>query len=202
MNIRGPFTKIAFENINLDSSDQVKKYLLSVGWIPTEYNFSKTTGERTSPKLTEDSFSSIKDDTGKLVSERSVLVHRRRLLQNIEDPENKGLISLIREDGRITAGAIICATPTARASHIGIVNIPRVSTALGKEIRELFYCLPPYVQLGLDLASIETRVLAHFTTSYDGGEYWNYINEVPDIHRATADILGCDRNTAKTFRYA
>lgn len=122
MNIKGPFSKIEYKEINLNSSDQVKEYLLSVGWIPTQYNINKETREPTSPKLTEDSFKSIKDDTGRLVARRNILVHRRRTIQNYDDPENKGILSCIRDDGRVPAQGITCATPTSRSKHMRAVK--------------------------------------------------------------------------------
>lgn len=122
VNVRGMCQRITFERINLDSSKQIKDYLLSVGWIPTEYNINKETKIRTSPKLTEDSYSSIKDDTGKLVARRNILVHRRRTLENFKDPENKGILSFIRGDGRVPAQGIVCGTPTGRTKHTGAIN--------------------------------------------------------------------------------
>lgn len=115
--VRGPYCKIQIEPINLNSSDQVKSYLLSVGWVPTQYNINKETREKTSPKLTEDSFGSIQDDTGILLARRAVLVARRRLIQNLKDPDNKGLLSYVRSDGKIPAGSIPCATNTGRTKH-------------------------------------------------------------------------------------
>lgn len=205
MNIRGPFTRIKYEDINLNSADQVKKYLLSAGWVPTQYNKNKETGQQTSPKLTEDSFDSIQGDTGKLLARRAVLVHRRRQIENYKDPENKGFISFIRDDGRLPAEGITCATPTGRTKHKGaVVNIPKADpkVILGQEMRELFYCIPPYLMMGSDLASIETRVLAHCCWEFDGGAYWNHVNTVPDIHQYNADLLGCSRNLAKSVQYA
>lgn len=205
MNVRGPFTRIRYKNINLNSTDQVKKYLLSVGWIPTQYNINKETREPTSPKLTEDSFSSIKDDTGKLLARRAILVHRRRQIENYKDPENKGLLAYVREDGRVPAEGITCATPTGRSRHRGgIVNIPKASdkVVLGKEMRSLFICKEPYKMIGSDLMSIETRILAHCAAQFDGGAYWTHVNTVPDIHQYNADLLGCDRNTAKVVQYS
>jgi len=61
-NVCGPFTRIVWEPMNLGSMTQVKEYLLSkTGWQPTEWNYRN--GERTSPKLTEDSFKSISGNT-------------------------------------------------------------------------------------------------------------------------------------------
>ena len=205
MNIRGPFTRIKYEDINLNSHEQVKDYLLSVGWIPTQYNKSKKTGEVTGPKLTEDSFASITDDTGKLVARRNILVHRRRTIQNYDDPENKGILGCVRDDGRVAAAGVLCSTPTGRTAHRGAVcNVPKAhpKVVYGKEMRSLFCVLPPYVMLGADLAQIEARVTAHWASLFDGGAYWNVINSVPDIHQYNADLINNTRDVAKSFQYA
>ena len=39
--VSGPFSRITWEPINLNSSDQVKDYFLKHGWIPIEYNYKK-----------------------------------------------------------------------------------------------------------------------------------------------------------------
>ena len=62
-----------------------------------------------SPKITEDSFDSVSEESGhalELLKDRMVWSHRRSLLT--------GLISQVREDGRLEAQANPCATPTAR----------------------------------------------------------------------------------------
>jgi DNA polymerase I-like protein with 3'-5' exonuclease and polymerase domains len=202
--VKGTFCKIQINPINLNSSDQVKAYLLSVGWVPTQWNINKETREQTSPKLTEDSFGSIRDDTGKLLARRSILVARRRLIQNLKDPENKGLLSYVRTDGRIPAGTIPCATNTSRSKHRVCVNIPKndPKVVYGKEVRALFGTRYPYVQLGVDLSSIEARIAGHYAWEFDNGDYWRMITSVPDIHQHTADAIGTTRNGAKSFRYA
>lgn len=205
MNVKGPFTRIRYKDINLNSADQVKKYLLSVGWIPTQYNINKETREPTSPKLTEDSFSSIKDDTGRLLARRAILVHRRRQIENYKDPENKGLLAYVRDDGKVPAEGITCATNTGRTKHRkGICNMPKADpkVILGKEMRSLFICIPPYRMIGADLKSIENFMLGHYTSTFDGGAYWHHLQTCEDPHQFNADLLGCDRNTAKTFIYA
>lgn len=205
MNIKGPFSKIEYKEINLNSSDQVKKYLLSVGWIPTQYNINKETRELTSPKLTEDSFSSIKDDTGKLVARRNILVHRRRTIQNYDDPENKGILSFLRDDGRVPAEGITCATPTSRSKHMkAVCNIPKAkpNVVYGKEMRRLFCVKPPDLMIGADLCSIEANITGHHASVFDNGEYWDVIASVPDIHQYNADLINNTRDVAKSFQYA
>ena len=122
--VLGPFSKVSFEKYDLNSPDQLKEFLYTLGWIPDEWNYNKETKERTSPKITLSSLESIgSSDLGKWIGRYYTLRHRRNFLQNPKDPENKGLLSFIREDGRVEADAITCGTPTARMRHRPPVNI-------------------------------------------------------------------------------
>lgn len=201
LNIRGPFTRIGYEELNLDSDNQVKEYLLSLGWKPTEWNKSKVTGERTSPKLTEDSYDSLPDGVGRVIADYNITTHRRGLIANNKG-EEKGGIWKVRDDGRVAAEAFTCGTPTSRYRHQGTVcNIPRPSTPYGSEIRAL-YCVPSkWWQLGLDLKGIEIRMAAHFAYPYPGGEALAEEILSGDFHTANAILWGVDRNTSKTGLY-
>lgn len=151
--VSGPFNRIRFDTINLNSDQQVKNYLLTQGWQPTEWNYKKDSktkrfvydskGKRipTSPKLTEESYASIRSGIGQLLGRRNIILHRRRTIQNIKDPLGKGLISFIRSDGRIPAEAAPQATNTGRYRHKKIVNIPKAKKKIvyGREMRRLFY---------------------------------------------------------------
>jgi len=212
MNIQGPFTRISFEEMNLNSHDQVKDYLLSVGWQPTQWNYKKE-GKRwvyddrgdkikTSPKLTEDSFPSVKGEIPRLIVRRSVLNHRRSLISNLRDPENKGWLSHIRENGRIPACGIPQATPTGRWRHSVIVNCPSAKSIYGPEVRSLFTVDPGRVMVGVDATAIEARCQAHNIMPYTGGvEYAKLLLE-GDIHARNASLFECTRDEAKSPYYA
>ena len=207
--VQGPFTRIDYEDINLGSAQQVKKYLLSVGWKPTQYNrvFDKDLRKwrNTSPKLTEDSFDSIEGDTGKLLARRAIIVHRRRTIQNFDDPENKGILSCIREDGRVPAQGITCAAITGRTTHTkAVCNVPKAKAKIpyGIEMRSLFCVKPPYLMLGADLDGIEARTNAELCWDYDDGAYWSLLLEHGDPHDFNARLINKDRDTAKSFLYS
>lgn len=116
---------------NPGSQSQMKEYLLTVGWKPTQFT------DKGSPKLTEDSLDSIQGEAGNLFAHRCILTARRSLLLNDGD-DSKGLINKVRPDGRISAVANPMATPTARMKHKNVVNIPASRSVLGKEVRSLF----------------------------------------------------------------
>jgi len=193
----GPFTRITYEDCNLNSHSQIKDYLLTQGWTPTEFT------EKGSPKLTEDSFDSVKGDVPEKVTRRNVLLHRLRLIDNTtKSGEEKGLLSLIRKDGRITAAGIPQGTPTGRYRHLGIVNIPRVGSVYGKELRSLFVPRAGWLQMGIDAAALEARMEAHYCYTFPGGvEYANELLD-GDLHTKNANLFGCTRDVAKGIKYA
>lgn len=55
--------------------------------------------------------------------------------------------------------------------------------------------------MGSDLSGVEARLLGHFTSFFDDGDMAKELLE-GDIHSKNAELIGKDRNTAKTFFYA
>ena len=200
-----PHTRVEFVQINLASNGQVKEYLLSVGWNPTEWNYKKD-GKRfakdakgrnikTSPKLTEDSFDSLKDDTGKLISKRVQYCHRRSQIQ--------GWIENVREDGRIGAGGNSVGTNTGRVTHRDVVNVPKAEDGVyyGKEMRSLFTTPEGKVLCGSDLCALEDRIAGHFTHRYDKGAYATLLLS-GDPHSKTAAMFKTERYLGKRCNHA
>ena len=208
--IEGPYTKVTFAPLNLNSTGDVKDFLQSEGWKPTEWNYSTASGRKmkTSPKLTEDSYKSLPDGLGQDIAQWNILRHRCNFLFNEKegDKPNKGALAnpRLRKDGRVSADAITCGTPTARYRHSGTVcNIPRPSTPYGKDIRALF-CVPRgSLMLGLDLKGIEARMLAHYIIPFEGGPALAEIITEGDFHQHNADLWEVDRDShAKSGLYA
>ena len=183
--ISGPFTRIRYEDINLNSPAQVKDFLLSQGWIPDQWT------DKGSPQVTESSYPSIKGELGQLVSKRAVLKHRAQMLFNItKKGELKGLINLVRDDGRIEAGAMTNGTNTGRMTHRGLVNIPKPKD-LGLwpsdvQIRELFIVPDGTLMMGVDADGLEARMEAHSCKPYEGGEEYASALIDGDVHSNTA----------------
>lgn len=203
--VGGPFCRLRYEKINLNSPAQVKNFLLSRGWIPTEFNTKKEGREtiQTSPKLTEDSFDSVKGEVPKLVARRSILVHRQRMLRNTKkNGEESGWLNNLREDGRLEARAIPQATNTGRARHSIVVNVPSPDAVYGTDIRSLFIVPNGYKLFGIDAAALEARCLAHFLLKYPGGKEIANILLEGDIHTENAKLWNCTRKEAKSPLYA
>lgn len=198
--IGGPFSKVTFEQTNINSPVQLKEFLLSQGWVPTSYT------EKGSPQITGDSFGSIKGGLGQLLAERAVLKHRLGMLFNINDKtgELKGWINVVRDDGRVEAGGVPQATNTGRYRHSGVVNVPKAKDDIpyGPEFRGLFIAKPGYKFLGVDAAALEARIEAHYCYTMPGGKEHAEALLEGDIHQRTADKLGISRDQAKTVKYA
>ncbi len=180
--------------INLKSNKQVKEYLLSIGWKPLEWNYKKgMSGKplrdpvgnkiRTSPKLTLDSLESCawpedSQEMGKKICEYLMLGHREGML--------RGWLRDSRPDGRISAKAIACGTPTGRMTHRQVVNVPRNSSPYGRELRSCFTSIPGYTRVGIDLASCQLRGLCHYM---EDDEFQRQVVE-GEPHIYTAEMAG------------
>lgn len=157
--VAGPFTRIQWDNYNLGSDAQVKEFLqLYTSWEPTEFT------EKGNPKLTDDSFDSIKSDIDKDLGDTLkyylITKSRRTNVKNFKDP-TKGWLNNIRPDGRVTPINHTMGTPTTRSRHSVIVNVPSGGALHGKAMRRCWVAADGCRQLGIDAAAIEARAMAH-----------------------------------------
>jgi len=214
----GPFTRISYELLQLSSTKQIREWLLSEGWAPDqdafdEWNYKKdkrgkmVRGEdgkpiKMAPKMTikgelVQSLEIFIEETGKpalkLLASYFQHTHRSRLL--------KGLLDNVDMDDTIRAGIIPNATPTARAAHKVVVNIPSVDSFFGPELRSLFTHRDGYEMVGWDASALEARVEASYTYKYDDGAYAQELLE-GDIHSKNAEVFGVSRGVAKGGKYA
>jgi len=191
----GPFSRISFRRVNLNSGDETKQFLLNSGWIPLEWN-TNDEGERTSPKLSKDDpFEGIQGSVGRLVAKRVQARHRRSTIE--------GLLEKVREDGRIPA-VIKQLADTSRAIHSNVVNIPKVGSFYGKQMRKLFTSKDGFVLVGTDSDADQIRKLAgrmndpEYTESVVNGDK----SKGTDIHTVNKTAAGLkSRDVAKTFFY-
>lgn len=200
--VAGDFSRVSFTEYDLDSRQQVITLLQLHGWKPTEYT------EKGNPKFTEDSITAQLGGVGKDLAERFVAITRLGQL--------RGWMSKVRPDGRIEAKAMPQATPTGRMRHSVVVNVPRPGTKWGPEMRALFGVPPGWVQVGVDAAGLELRMLAHylgdaeFTRQVISGDIHWYICQliglVPqgtvrnkDTHTEEGRLHEAIRNVEKTW---
>ena len=121
----------------------------------------------TSPKFGEKEYDQLESEDGKNVGKYNTLVHRRRYLENLKDPENKGLLAYVRDDGRVPAGVNNFNTATGRASHRVIVNLPADGAVFGKEMRRCIVADEGKELVGIDQKSSQLSICAFVTNNTD-----------------------------------
>jgi len=171
--VAGPFSKVGFTPSKMSQHEVVKNFLLKYcGWVPTEYNYKKDKDGRlerddnyklieTSPKLTEDSFKSIKGGIGVKIAEYNTYSHRRRFLENEKDDE-KGLLNLMKPDGRIPCGVNVFGTATGRSSQFGWVNAPGGKALYGDKIRSLIVAPKGRILVASDMKSAQLSIAGYY----------------------------------------
>lgn len=211
--VAGPFSRISFRTVSLDSNEETKEFLLREGWVPDAWNHKKdkkgkylkdSKGNliRTSPKLSgDDSFTGISGSVGRLIAKRVQCRHRRSQIETWR--------KLLRGDGRISARVTGVAT-TGRMKHAGVVNVPGGDAFFGKQMRKCFIAEEGYVLVGCDSAGCQNRMLAarvgdpFFTKTLLEG---NKEDETSIHHvnqRAIREVAGLEvsYHMSKTLNYA
>ena len=178
--VEGPYSRVEFQPLSLDSVSDVKLFLYRHGWNPTEWNYklNEETGkkEKTSPKITEDSLEFLGGD-GKLYLDFLTARSRFGILKTwLENTDKNGMLH---------GDAMVIGTPSMRSRHSIIVNVPSADAPWGKEMRSLFTCLPGWKLVGCDSSGNQARGLAH----YLGNEKFIDTLLNGDIHQYNADIL-------------
>jgi DNA polymerase-1 len=178
--VAGPFTKVTFEKVNLNSQNQAKEFLLLQGWEPLEFT------EKGSPRICEQSLDRVAEKSPmlKLISKRFQLRHKKGIIKG--DKEEKGLINLIRKDGRITPYNNTVGAVTARGRHKGVANLPNVESLYGPHIRKIFTS-----------GDIEYNYMWSFKTN-PRDKHGNYLldeegnKKVITVETSKPCLIGCD----------
>lgn len=178
--VEGEYCRVVFEPLSLDSVADVKTFLFRNGWQPTEWNMKvdPDTGkkEKGSPKITEDSLEFLGGD-GKLYTEFLTAKSRYGILKTwLENTD---------AEGNLHGDCVVIGTPSMRARHSIIVNVPSSDSPWGKEMRSLFIAKPGWKLIGCDSSGNQARGLAHYLG--DAQFIDTLLNG--DIHQFNADIL-------------
>jgi DNA polymerase-1 len=193
--VGGPYSRITFRSVDLNSNAETKSFLLAQGWEPVEWN-TNNAGIRTSPKLSKtDPFEGVQGRLGQLIARRVQCRHRKSQIE--------GWLASIRLDGRISARVGGVAT-TGRLKHAVIVNVPNSDSFFGKHMRKGFIAKPGWVLVGTDSAGNQMRQLAarmgdeEFTKAVLYGTK----EEGTDLHSLNQKRAGvATRTLAKNFFY-
>lgn len=160
-------------------------------WIPTKLT------ETGKPALDEEVVQSLEFPFAKLISEYS---ETHKILSTYIQPFVDQQLA-----GRINTHFNQTVTLTGRLSSSNPFNFQNIPAngRYGDLIRECIVAPAQHKIVGVDLAAIEARVLAHYLFYCLGDrQLTDAIVAGLDIHTFNADILGVSRPEAKTFLYA
>lgn len=175
------------EVFNPGSRQQIAKRLQEKGWKPEKFT------EKGQAIVDEVVLSKVDIPEAKQVAE--FLLLQKRVAQVSSWLESVG------DDGRVHGRVITNGAVTGRATHHSpnMAQIPNTGSPYGKECRECWIVEDGYKLVGIDLAQLELRCLAHYMKDED------YIKELlsGDIHTKNQQAAGlATRSQAKTFIFA
>ena len=158
-----------YKDPNPSSPQQIKDWLFSLGWKPSTFKYVKEEdgSSRAVPQVKKQ-FEPEFCDSVKVLFEKepalevleglSVVNHRIGILKSFLDKE---------EDGWVKA-EIGGLTNTLRFKHIKpCVNLPGLTSAYGKEIRECLIADDGYILCGSDMVALENKTGDHYMMDYD-----------------------------------
>ena len=158
-----------YEEPKITSPIQVKKWLFSLGWIPTVYKYSKTkTGVNKVPQIQDEqknlcqhlTLLSETTDEIKYLEGFYMIKHRKEIVTGMLKKVN-------RQTGTLPA-EVLKFTNTLRFTHVKpIVNLPGVGKPYGKEIRGAIIAPPGYTSVGSDMKSLEDTTKQHYMYYFD-----------------------------------
>jgi len=223
----GQFCRVEWVQINPSSAAQIKPYLLSLGWIPDDFNFKKNPegfGYLKNPdgsyvvssyKITQTSLESLDDPIGLVYRAYSQACHRKTMVKHITTQgKHTGWLNTVRSDGTLEAVAISLGAATHRYTHKNIVNVPGVDAAWGGRLRSCLIAREGFVYAGTDAKGFQNRIAGALAWPYDKGEYAELVLGDGDVHTANCvsfeKILGREladsrkkaRGVAKNVGYA
>lgn len=193
--------------VNLSADQQVVDKLRErYGWEPTQ--FTKKSGQ---PKFDEDVVAGLPET----VPVKADLLRRGELLalQKRLWGQNRatGLIpeAVERPDGTwwIHHYCNHNGARTGRCTHAHPnVNLPRVGSTWGLELRGMVRSWDERVIVGCDMSSVDARMIAHYLAPYDGGRMIDLVTS-GNLHDENCAMMrevvpSIDRSTAKNVFYA
>ena len=190
-----PFTPVKLQAFNPQSASDIgEAFRRYKGYKWPVYT---TNGE---PSMSSDVMSTIP-------FEEARDLEKLALLKTVLGRLGEGPYSLIKvvKNGRIHGRVKGSGAVTRRCTHSAPnVNMPRVGSFMGEELRSLFRAPPGYAQVGADLSGIELRMLGEYLWKWDDGEYARIVVE-GDPHTVNAKAWGlplpAGRSPGKNLTY-
>jgi DNA polymerase-1 len=198
--VQGEFTRVKFTSCDIGNTEDVKRYLFSIGWEPDEWNWKRVGGTltKTSPKLTDSSLAKLGEAGEPFLTYYTYRSRHSILTGWLNGEDKKTGYKYLDSNDHLHGDVFNIGTPTFRQTHKILVNLPSGKALFGPEIRKLFIVKKGYKLVSADSAACQLRLLAHYLNI---PEFTAEVLE-GDIHQKNADILGCTRDQAKPFIFA
>lgn len=185
--------------MEIKDGDDIKEWFIERGWSPTMYNFKRD--ERGKP---------ARDERGEVITTTPKIQEGGKICPNLlaldgELPKRIVRFLSLRNrksvvtgwlnhwrlgfDGRLPA-EISGYTPTFRAKHVCIANLPKASPEVvkGYEMRSLFIVDQGMKYVSADAAALENRTVADYTYKHDNGSFAELVLN-GDSHSFNAKIF-------------
>jgi DNA polymerase I-like protein with 3'-5' exonuclease and polymerase domains len=175
------------EVFNPGSRQQIAKRLMSLGWKPTKHT------EKGQVIVNEDVLAGVD------IPEAKLIAHYLLLQKRVAQVES--WLEHLSEDGRVRGKVITNGAISGRATHHSpnMAQIPNANSPFGNDCRACWTVPQGYKLVGIDLAQLELRCLAHYMRDEE------YTQELlnGDIHTKNQTAAGLPtRAAAKTFIFA
>jgi DNA polymerase I-like protein with 3'-5' exonuclease and polymerase domains len=175
------------EPFNPGSRQQIAERLIEKGWKPKKHT------EKGSVIVDEEVLASLDYPEAKALAEYMML--QKRIAQITS------WLDAVGADGRVHGRVITNGAISGRATHMSpnMAQVPNMDAVYGKECRSLWTVDEGNALVGIDLAQLELRCLAHYTQDDD---YTNTLLS-GDIHEKNRQAAGLStRAEAKRFGFA
>lgn len=172
---------------NPGSRQQIAERLIAKGWKPKKHT------EKGSVIVDEEVLASLDYPEAKALAEYMMLQKRIAQITSWLDAVGK--------DGRVHGRVITNGAISGRATHMSpnMAQVPNMDAVYGKECRALWTVDKGNALVGIDLAQLELRCLAHYMQDED---YTNTLLS-GDIHEKNRQAAGLSsRGEAKRFGFA
>lgn len=202
-----PIRKTKVIVFNPGSRHHIANRLITLrGWKPKEFTPDG------SAKVDEQVLAKLPYPEAQLLSSYFLIQKRLGMLSE----GTNAWLKMVKPNGRIHGEVITNGAVTGRATHRNpnVAQTPAVrkdkhknilfgeSGGYGHECRQLFIADKDKVLVGVDVSGLELRMLGHYMSKHDNGEYGREVIN-GDVHSANQKAAGLQtRDQAKTFIYA
>lgn len=162
---------IGYEPPNPGSSEQVKAWLLDLGWVPQTW---KETVRVDGTKNRVPQINKEKQKGGGVCESVLALLDKEPAIDHLD---GLGIIShrlsILRgflrdvDDAGYISAAVQGLTNTLRFKHAVVVNLPKPDARYGEHIRSCLIAPEGYELCGADMSSLEDRLKQHYLWPYD-----------------------------------